>query len=405
MKQSTQRNVLKRIRQSLIFTNDQLIPFVICFIGTVIEITDLLTIYFTFQTMTSVEVYSPDNVILPAISICHKYDLDEDLIREKIPRFNGSFELNKEDIRFNLTINELNEVTSKPKDFIHSCKVANTSFTNDKPDFVDCFQVEPVQINLDAHRKCFTLFFGEQSSFTYSRVLFTDIFIVKLQLNTTVTNHPYFQMIVHDHDQEVTSNRGSPETVLLDTHRFSDFVLTYYTEQIIAMGKPYSNCIDYFALYGQTKHDLIKKCIFNSIYEDYGALDDEILVRLPLEHNDTNFIRGVRTSRYRSACERNHTELECTTKSFQLILLRSLQGAEKAPGGGIISIELGYPIGMQTTVTMVPKQDRVEYFCYMASMINLWLEISVVGVVSFTFKKVRQMAMKLIVIVRKKIDQ
>uniref|UniRef100_T1K9W2 Uncharacterized protein n=1 Tax=Tetranychus urticae TaxID=32264 RepID=T1K9W2_TETUR len=377
------------LTKSLIFTHDKLVPIIICIIGATTQVSTLFTLYFSWPTTTVIELYRPNVINLPSISLCFVYKLSKDVILETIFSRDTLSDIGQEISSLDLTLDELDHLTADLHNFVESCKVANASIdANQLFNMVDCENVSQVKVALAPFLKCFTFFAGKHNPYEYYRNDFYDDYFLLAELNA---NHSsgLSLVFVHDNDEEVAFNNGSPDMAVLDKTFYNKFVLTYYTKTNSELGFPYSNCMDYEEVHNKSRRTLIKQCMYTAIYLEYLAFPELSLVSVPNYLSNVTFDKGIPTSKFRAACEAIYHQPECKTHLFETRILKAEFDPTIDPG--IILIKFGYPLGLQSDIMKSKKFNDIEFFCYVASIISLWLEVSILSVAKFLFHNLRKL--------------
>lgn len=380
------------IQRSLKFTFDKIFPLIICTIGASIQVTTLVTMYFEFPASTIIELYRPSMVTLPSLSVCYYYKLDpRNASKLRIQPFNSS--LTDHDLRFQLTVGEIDSITPGFMDLIKYCKVALPSSLDESRTYNACSDARPLEVNINAYEKCFTFFGGLSPSFLYNRNEFYDDFILKIAINSDITFDDTVEIHIHETQEELTYSNGSPWQMTLNWKANNLYILSYLMTQSHGLGPPYSECMTYSALTGKSRHDLIKKCMSRSVYEENYAFHDRTFIRVSKEVINSTFKQGIQLNKHRSECEEKFSNPECHTQLFQIQKLRAMNW-ESLPRNQTL-ILFAYPLGFQSNVTTREKLNFIEYFCYVASVISLWLEVSLLSVVNFLFVHTRKICVRL----------
>lgn len=381
------------LKKSLIFTHDKLVPLVICVFGSTFQVLTLFALYFSFPTTTLIDLYRPSQIILPSVSLCFLYHIDEIEIVRALNARNEP--IGFQATSFDLTLDELDRFTPKVDDYIESCEVANASIdANSLFNFIDCADVRPVNVAMSPFLKCFTWFAYMEERYQYNRNDYYDDPFLVMRVNSNQSITRITVVLVHDNDEEVAFSNGSPEMTILDFNLYNKFIMTYYTKSTTQLSSPYSNCLDYVKTFGSSKRNLIKNCMYTDIYQNKTAFHERALISTSSSVTNVTFDKGIEISKYRSDCENKYPQEECEYRLFEVKTLHSEFDPKIEPG--IVSIQWAFPLGLQSNVTMVKKLNDIEFFCYVASIISLWLEISMLTVAKFLFHHLRKIVLKIL---------
>uniref|UniRef100_A0A158P4G4 Uncharacterized protein n=1 Tax=Tetranychus urticae TaxID=32264 RepID=A0A158P4G4_TETUR len=382
------------LTKSLIFTHDKLVPVIICIFGSTTQVLTLFALYFSWPTTTVIEVYRPNVINLPSISLCLVFTLSADDVEKTIAARNQANETGREVSIYDLTLDELDQLTVDLHHFVKSCRVANASIdSNQLFNMVDCENVSPVKVAMTPFLKCFTYFSGKTNPYKYYRNDFYDETFLKVEV---IANHTKVTTLVfvHDNDEEVVFNNGSPDMTVLDKTFYNHFILTYYTRTNTELAFPYSNCMDYDEVHNKSRRTLVKQCMYTQVYLEYSAFPERSLVSIPNDLSNVTFDQEIPMSKFRTVCETLYHQPECKTRLFDARILQSEFDATIDPG--LVLIEFGFPLGLQSDITKSKKFNDIEFFCYVASIISLWLEVSILSVTKFLFHNLRKLVLNIL---------
>lgn len=376
----------KKVEHGLVIIFDSIIPLVLCIFGATVQVSALVTLYFRFPISNVIEMYNPLTISIPSVSLCFFCDLTSYLAN---PNLQSTSPINGTQLRHKLAADELNLITPTYGQFVLDCSifVERDGHSGDTK-IVNCLNVTTPLTYINGFSKCFTLFRDTYESLTYSRSKYRNEFIMSMKLATRYARNSVVFISVHGNYENVSFETGSPGLVFLESGDENTFTLTFNAHRTTKKGPPYSECIHYLESTGRAKKDAIQQCMYDMIYTDYKSYSEMSYVKVPSRLRNLTFSAGIPMYKYRSKCEVIYHRPECEFELFELKLLRRFN--TKGLPNETAWIRFTYPLGMQTSITTTNKLDDIEYFCYVASVINLWLEISLLTVAKFLFKNVRK---------------
>lgn len=377
----------KKLETGFIFIFDNVLPFALCLFGATTQVLTLMTMYFTFPINTVIEMYPPTVISIPSVSICFLYDVPLNFLLSTI-----NHGVNISDFRFELSIRELNFMTANYDQFVVNCKVIKNDIEN--VENVDCKNISDPLTHINGRSKCFTLFRSTSNYLTYNLNKFSDEYLLTFDLATKYAFNGNFFVVLHGKDEEVEQENGSPATIFLQYGRSNTFTLTFNINQLNRKKYPYTDCVDYRQTIGLGKRDAVQRCIRQMVYHDHQSYSEKTFIHVPGRYDDLKFKDGIMLVDYIDFCEKKYHQPECSFQLYNINLRRKYSNNKLDDVNQVARVEFAFPLGMQANVSMVNRVDDIEYFCYVASLFSLWLEISILTVARFIFHNIRKLLPK-----------
>lgn len=369
----------KTVNHGFAFIFDQILPLLICTFGVTIQVSALITIYLSFRHSYVIEMYIPSTVEIPSISVCFFYEIQPNNLDNNVTT------------ESQLVINDLNSLTGSFDDFVTSCELFINGYNN-TAQLVDCDMVTRPITYISGRSKCFTLFRDKNLTLSYEQSKYKDTFLISFTLNPKIAKNDEIFMAFHGDYENILEGPNRPNHLFLDTIDSNTFIVTFKVNRITNERRAHIDCVYYLREYATSRKAVIETCMQDQIYNDYNAYTGQTFIIVPNPLPNITFVEGVKMYRYRSYCEHLYAQPECDLETFEAILIHEYMMDYET--GNLTKVKIAYPLDLQTNIEVIKKEDTIEFICYVASLMGLWLEISVLTVAKFVFTNIRKICCK-----------
>uniref|UniRef100_T1L3X6 Uncharacterized protein n=1 Tax=Tetranychus urticae TaxID=32264 RepID=T1L3X6_TETUR len=353
--------------------------WILCSSGVIWQIVSVSKIYFEYTTRVDINITVPSRLSMPAISVCLHILYDKKVLSkfysppESIPSSLASIPFH---ILYQLP-------TSKVK---INCTVPNNTYELPKLDpekGFECENYSPVLVTIHFTeginlRKCFTYFFRNATTepFVVHYANAKDFFTVDLisDQNNSVSifvHNPIEVLLVSDADT-FTFHTNSTAALVLSSSKLITKLLP----------PPYrTGCETYDnELYGRT--GCIFKCLKDNARERCGVWPASV----PADTwGNFYFISPDGQCDYgrekKDECAQKDI---CPNQCLNLWYTTTLVSVQKQTDlSNLTRIVVRRPSEVEFTYIYVPKMDKIEYFCFVASCFGIWLGISFIDFLEY----------------------
>uniref|UniRef100_T1KK82 Uncharacterized protein n=1 Tax=Tetranychus urticae TaxID=32264 RepID=T1KK82_TETUR len=343
----------------------------VCYTGALVQTAVLTQIYFEFKTSTSVQIKSPQQTDLPAISICFFYKISG---LKLIPLGNNISQTS-------LTLGEIDSRLLSWSEFVKNCYVMDSEYV-----FRPCEDISQEKAEfISLYSKCFTLFTNTTVPISYSKELIGSNRMVDFTLNVS---HPVITKVgvyLTHPISELDDVLGTPSFVYFDTKHNNRATISYHKTIIHSLPEPYeSRCYDYSKLPCKERRTCIKKCTLEMSYNESKGFINRRFTKISDEVKDGRF--GIRNhlDNHTGFCNAQFLQAPCNEYLYQAIMGSEFESPFINRGDYRVSID--YPLGTETRIQYVPSRSFLDYICFSASVLSLWTEISLIRLVQLSTK-------------------
>ncbi|KAI1294618.1 hypothetical protein HDE_05695 [Halotydeus destructor] len=384
---SERRFVVRKLTKSAIF--------VVCTVIGLWQSTKVAQMYFSFPVRLDIQIAHPDDIWLPAFSLCFSYFPLESKMAALNGDYHGPENHRNAEVYFDpkMAVEDYEKTSASQRDIIANCSIYDDNANGHVP----CDTISAVKVQINQGYKCFTWFASDM-------LTDKDKIRKKYDLDDLVGNQwirikvfhldlirDLFGISVHYPDETVQPDLGSPSYLEVVRYWFptssvTKAMMTYSLTKSTLMQKPYeSNCIDYMAVTGhRSRRHAIDNCTLDDFVADNQRWPWDMLAtnetvtsdgqtwRLPFAGPGLGYSSDERTE-----CSEKFRQPDCREDKYNIILKTVDYGPQQE-----LEVVLYAPSGNEMILEEKSKHDLIEILSNVAGIISLWIGVSMVSIIT-----------------------
>lgn len=381
------------------------LSYLLCFIGFCYQLNDILSVYFNYQTVNSVNINIRTELIVPDVSFCVRHiDIFDYERYEK--DFNHTFSFKENDQNDTLTtsekvfetadhttIKQFFNYTPKTNDLFESCFVRRPgSYFFDIYKGADCYDLFSISRFFIQEFICYRFHIHKyvNDTFRYANIgysqTYTGVFyyvtlsekafkkanLIKFTVNSNdPSNYPdtsiaYSSVVIRYYNEST------------EKADFNHFNVNYYQIETYRLPDPYpTQCIDYDEVGFTSQRDCFTKCFTNYTLKYYNKVPFSVIIheKMDFKHLGFDDVANETSSKFLEELE-DDCELTCKWKDCHFA--KTITSVELDPFPSI-RFQLKIPREPTFVVTYIPKIHLSEIIIYILSLLGTWFGFSVLS--------------------------
>lgn len=356
--------------------------FSLCLIGCLYQVSDISSVYFLFQTKTSVEINIVTSLPMPILSTCWdlrnvmNFDVISHDFGFKIPKFDSLSDYYS--ILNNLTIKQIFNYTPSVDSTIDACIIrypyeyAYRTPSYNSSECYDRFTIEKYMLRMDV---CYMMTMKEdRRSHILKQTMApsTGGMMYRIYLSSLFNSSYWHNAIIHSKESSMLYDAAySPKRYFDNGDQSTALDVTFYPIEKHYLPPPYTTKCKYINHTSGAEEILGR--VRGKIIADLGLVDTLAPVSIPydLRMVTTDMLRNTTfQSIFRSYAE----EAEDPPKicKFKCMVTRTNAYRADEP-----FISIFWPLDAMTHINHFPRYNTTDYIIYVSSSIGIWFGLSV----------------------------